>query len=287
MSFLQTIFDRCQQAPDRPVVQEVRDGTVVPATGSDLLDEVKRARTFLNKAGLKKGERCALVASNSIRWAALDLAIIAEGGVVVPLYARQAVSELVEMMKDCSPSLICCGDERLREAIAEHWPEAPRCYLFHEVFAAVADNDLTVGVAPQPVADNDAVTIIYTSGTSGEAKGVILTAGNLNYMLGRTAGRLDMLMRGQSRAGAQSPDRVFHYLPFCFCGSWILLLTCLSRNSLLTISTDLNKLGDELKVASPDYFLNVPALLERMRAGIEGQFRQWGGARERLFEKGR
>ena len=57
--------------------------------------------------------------------------------------------------------------------------------------------------------------------------------------------------------------------PFCFAASWILLLTALSRNSVLTLSTDLTKLSDELKLAAPNYFLNVPTLLERVRCRIE------------------
>ena len=75
----------------------------------------------------------------------------------------------------------------------------------------------------------------------------MLTVGNLDHMLSCTKSRLDILM------GAHNvPDRVFHYLPFCFAGSWILLLSCLSRNSVLTISMDLTKLADEIRAAAPD-----------------------------------
>ena len=84
---------------------------------------------------------------------------------------------------------------------------------------------------PAPLADSDPVTIIYTSGTSGESKGVVLTAGNVTYMLSCTTARLDLLMGRRAE-----PDRVFHYLPFCFAGSWILLLSCLSRSSELRLS---------------------------------------------------
>jgi long-chain acyl-CoA synthetase len=76
-------------------------------------------------------------------------------------------------------------------------------------------------------------------------------------------------------------------LPTCFAGSWILLLTCLARGSVLTLSTDLTRLADELQLASPDYMLNVPVLLERMRAGTEAQIAQKGGAAQKIFEKGR
>ena len=122
------------------------------------------------------------------------------------------------------------------------------------------------------------MTIIYTSGTSGEAKGVVLTVGNLNHMLGCTTERLDLLMGPQAE-----PDRVFHYLPFCFAGSWILLLSCLSRNAVLTLSTDLTQLMEEMRLAAPDYFLNVPALLERVRSGVDEQLKKKGGAVHWLY----
>jgi long-chain acyl-CoA synthetase len=132
--------------------------------------------------------------------------------------------------------------------------------------------------------DSDALTIIYTSGTSGEPKGVVLNAANVNHMLGCTNARLDQLM-GPAAFARQEPDRVFHYLPFCFAGSWILMLTALWRNCVLTLSTDLSKLSDELKLASPDYFLNVPTLLERVRARIEETVKQRGGLAASIFAR--
>src|SRR5438093_13661402 len=53
------------------------------------------------------------------------------------------------------------------------------------------------------------------------------------------------------------------------------------------ISTDLNKLADEMKLAAPNYFLNVPALLERVRSGIEGQVKKKGGLALTLYQKGK
>ena len=63
------------------------------------------------------------------------------------------------------------------------------------------------------------------------------------------------------------------------------MLTALSRNSVLTVSTDLSKLSDELKLAAPDYFLNVPTLLERVRQKIEEAVRQRGGFAARTFSR--
>src|SRR6059058_5002929 len=273
MSFLYDIFNHLKTAEKTTVLRELNDQespqqVSFGVTGKGLLMQVSQARRFLAGKGLHKGDRCALLAHNCVEWVAMDLAIMAEGLIVVPLYARQAPAELVAMMKDCSPSLICCGDATLRDTIAQYWPEAPPQFLFDEIFTGARD----LALDRLQVAESDPVTIIYTSGTSGEAKGVVLTAGNVGHMLGCTSARLDLLMEGR-----RGQDCVFHYLPFCFAGSWIMLLTCLLRRSLLTLNTDLNKLAADMRTAAPYYFLNVPALLERMRKAVDEQLWKTGG----------
>jgi long-chain acyl-CoA synthetase len=272
MSFLNQIFAGLAAAPAQSLLTELRDSGAISANGRELTDLIANARAFLASRGLRKGDRCALLAANSIQWTAMDLATMAEGLIVVPLYSRQAPSELVAMMKDCSPSLICCGDAGLRDGILQQWPQAPPQVLFSEIFARKTERDQTGTPAPHPHADSDPVTIIYTSGTSGEAKGVVLTAANVTHMLGCTSARLEVLMQGQVE-----PDKVFHYLPFCFAGSWIMLLTCLLRKNRLTLNTDLSKLAEQMRAAEPDYFLNVPQLLERMRKAIDEQLWKAGG----------
>ena len=276
MSFLENIFARLEAAGDTPVLQEHREGQVFAVTGRELLTRVSRARSFLASRSLKKGDRSALLAHNGIDWVALDLAIMAEELIVVPLYARQAPAELVAMMKDCSPALICCGDAALSDGIVQNWPGAPPQHLFGEIFAQPEG----VALAKPQLSDSDPVTIICTSGTSGEAKGVVLTAGNVSHMLDCTSGRLDLLM--EKKPGQ---DRVFHYLPFCFAGSWIMLLTCLLRGSLLTLNTDLGKLANEMRTVAPNYFLNVPALLERMRKAVDEQLWKTGGLALAIYSR--
>jgi long-chain acyl-CoA synthetase len=279
MSFLEDIFERLRRTGDQPVLREVRDGEFVTITCAEFMRDVQIARASLRQTGLKKGDRCALLASNSIRWAVIDLALMAEGAIVVPLYARQAAAELVFMMKDSGASLVCCSNADLRGEITEAWPEAPPICLFDNIFETSSS---AISTGPILLDDSDPVAIIYTSGTSGEPKGVILNAGNLNHMLPCTVSRLDSLMGTQSE-----PEQVFHYLPFCFAGSWILLLSCLLRNSLVTLSTDLNKLALELKLASPQYCLNVPALLERIRTGVEGQIAEKPGLIQVIYKRGK
>ncbi len=90
-------------------------------------------------AGLRKGDRCVLLAPNSIAWAALDLAAMADGIVVVPLYTRQSSAELAAIMLDAQPQLICCGDAAQRDAVRAAWPAAPPAVLLEVVLFVLAE----------------------------------------------------------------------------------------------------------------------------------------------------
>lgn len=281
MSFVGEIFAQLKAAGTTRVLQEIREGQITGVTGDELLSLIRTARTFLRSKGLRNGDRCGLLAANSIRWVAMNLAAMAEGLIVVPLYSRQAPAELVAMMKDSTPSLICCGEPKLRDGIQQSWPDAPPHFLFDEIFSsaerATPDQSQT---RDSEVSGENPVTIIYTSGTSGEAKGVMLTAANVGFMLGCTSARLDELMGGRSAS-----DRIFHYLPFSFCASWIALLTFLLRGSLITLNTDLTKIPSDMPAVAPHYFLNVPQLLERMRRGVDEQIAKKGGITLAIYSR--
>jgi long-chain acyl-CoA synthetase len=278
MTFLEKIFEHLESAADRPVLEEVREGRRVTFTGGELLAQVRQAKDFILALGLPAGGRCVLLAPNSARWVVIDLALMAGGIVVVPLYVRQAPAELAAMIKDSAPAHIFCSEATLAAEVRKHWAAAPPVTLIDSIFTGLS----TARASPCHHADSDPVTIIYTSGTSGEPKGVILNAGNVNHMIPCTNGRLDQLM-GVREGPRAKPDRIFHYGPFCFAASWVLLLTALSRNAILALSTDLSKLPEELKLAEPDYFINVPLFLERVRRRIEETVQKRGGFASAVF----
>ncbi len=262
-NFLENTFAQLQKAADRVVLREIRGAEFVSVSGEELLDQVARARAYLRQSGLAAGDRCALLGANSIRWAAVDLALMAEGVVVVPLYARQAPGELAAMLQDCTPPLLICAEAALGDSIAQAWAAAPRCVRFDEILQSVPPGKGIVA-APNARRNDDLVTIIYTSGTSGEPKGVCLNTQNLDHMLGCTTGWMDRL--GNT---GREPLRVFQYLPFNFAASWIVMMSCLTRETVLTLSTDLNNLANEIRLSAPNYFFNVPTLLERVKRGVE------------------
>jgi long-chain acyl-CoA synthetase len=282
-NFLENIWTQLQHSANRVVLREIHEDQFVNATGAELLGQVQHARTNLRRYNLQPGDRCALLAANSIRWAAIDLALMAENVIVVPLYSRQAPAELAAVMKDCQPRLLLVGDAALGQSATQAWPAGgaapPQVVLFDEVLPQAA-SATALPEAPNPRRDADLVTIVYTSGTSGEPKGVCLNTGNVSFMLSRTTERLGQLMRA-----SHGPDVVFHYLPLNFAASWIALLSFLSRNSEITLSTDLTRLADEIRLTSPHYFLNVPTLLERVRRGVDDGLAKRPSVIRSLFAK--
>ncbi|TNF32894.1 MAG: hypothetical protein EP329_09115, partial [Deltaproteobacteria bacterium] len=234
------------------------------------------ARAGLRQHAAGPGERVVLLAPNSTRWVAADLAILAEGGVCVPLYARQAVSELVEMMKDADPKLVVVADEELASRVSKLWSGAP-VITFAELFV-----DALVDAPAAPRDPDEPATIIYTSGTSGEAKGVVLSVANVDYMLPVIKDAVEAMM-----GSTEADHRVFHYLPFCFAGSRMVLWMCLYRRNNVMMSTDLDNLKVELAAARPNYVLNVPTLLERIKEGVEKALRDRPRAVQVIWQRGK
>lgn len=273
MSFIEQMHASLDSAAGRPLVVEVHGKKLVETKGSELKQLVARARGLFQARGVKPGDRIALIAHNSARWAAADLAILGAGAICVPMYDRQAVRELAGMLDNCEPVLVLVETSKLERELAEVWNANGRLVTFDALFAH-APGDAT----PVPHRGSDYVTMIYTSGTSGEPKGVLYTADNVDFMLARTLERLREMVGERS-----GEDRVFHYLPLCFAGSRIQLWSQLARQNPLMVSTDLNNLVEELGAAAPHYFLNVPTLLERIRNGVNNKLKEQGGIAYALY----
>jgi len=78
-NFLENIFAQLKKADVRAVLREIHGEQFLSVTGSELLQQVEQVRAFLRSSAVQPGDRCALLAANSIRWVAVDLAMMAEG----------------------------------------------------------------------------------------------------------------------------------------------------------------------------------------------------------------
>ena len=267
MTSLRRTLDRLETNRDRTVLQEVLRGAVTPVTAGALADRIATARAFLGDHGIAKGDRCVLLAQNSANWIALTLALRAEGLVSVPLYVQRPIDELTAIIGQCEPALVCGDDPTLLAELESR--TAVRSVTMEEVGQAFPAPLAKPRATSDSIVDleaDDLVAIIYTSGTSGEPKGAMLTCGNVEHVIACAGARLDSL------AIRDSPEHVFHYLPFCFAGSWILMLTCVSRDAVVSLSLDPKaSLIDDLAAVAPHFLLNVPLVLERIRARVVEQ----------------
>ena len=275
MSFLATIYQNIAASPGKDALLEVVESGFNRVTWATLLEQIQRARTTLRAHGVQPKDRVALLGGNSAAWVATDLAILSEGATMVPLYVRQSGTEMAHAMTDCEPAAVVVADDALAATLSEAWPSHCRIFTYDELFASEPITE-----PPHDVGPDDIVTIIYTSGTSGPAKGVTISRANVDFMLPTTRNALSEIV------GERAVDKVFHFLPFCFAGSRIMLWTQLYRGNPLMISTNLERRIAELQTADPNYYLNVPMVLERIRRGVGQQLQERGGMALSLYRGG-
>lgn len=276
MNFLETIAQNLHQLQNQPILREIHDQQWVDISAAALALQIRRARTFIANQGVCPGDRVALLAPNSARWVALELAILAEGAIVVPLYSRQSLPELAKMLADCQPKLLLVGDSALGEAMTDIWLTPGAIALVDDAFDAEPTQ-----AAPYPIPADAVIALIYTSGTSGASKGVMLTRANFDYMIPLISQRLEAATQPSTDKGG-----VFHFLPFCFAPAHLILWAQLYQGRPLTLCTQLDNLAADLRYADPAFFLTVPMVLERFRSGIEQALKQRGRIAQWLFTVG-
>jgi long-chain acyl-CoA synthetase len=276
MMFVEQILNHLKNNASSPWMHEVHGDQLKTISKKHFAALIAGARISIQSMGVKKGDRVVLLGSNSAKWIACDLAIISLGAITVPLYHRQDPKELVFMADDCEPSLFIYADETLKNEVCKTW----NCTCKSAQLDLLFSNDVAAVPTCEKLEDKDPATIIYTSGTSGHPKGVIITHGNIDFMLERTTNQLY-----QAKGNQDNADRVFHFLPLCFAGSRMMLWTQLHRNNPVYLSIDLKNLVQEMSVAAPMFYLNVPAILERIRTGVETKINEKGGMIARLYKK--
>jgi long-chain acyl-CoA synthetase len=205
--FYSCFLESVERWPTAPAV-EIQRQPGAPATPSPLSTVTTAAdghtiesftyqqlRTFsdgvaqwLVRAGVTGGTRCAILAFNSPSWVATYLGIVASGNTAVPLDTAFTAYQVKKLLDDCGATLLFVDERSLavaKEAIADS-PiqlasiDAPRQDMPNVQQMIAAAQPGFVHVSPQP---DDVSSIIYTSGTTSDPKGVMLTDGNLTAEL--------------------------------------------------------------------------------------------------------
>jgi long-chain acyl-CoA synthetase len=207
-----------------------------PVSISEFAERVRAVARDLAARGVKHGDRVAILSENRIEWAIADQAILAIGGVVVPIYATLPADHVAPMLADSGAIgafvSSVAQEEKLRSVIREA-PALSWILCFDDGLPAGATApDGGVAAPTKTPGPDDLATLIYTSGTTGTPKGVMLTHRNLvsnavnsltafdvnskdthlsflplNHIFERTAGYNVMIYAGATIAYAESIEK--------------------------------------------------------------------------------
>ncbi|MCX5823653.1 MAG: long-chain fatty acid--CoA ligase [Deltaproteobacteria bacterium] len=181
------IFKRAAIYPEGPFLKEEEARSF---TNREFNERVNRMAHALTAWGVGKGERVAVLMTNASEFLEIFFACAKTGAIMVPVNFRLAVPELAYIFRDCAPRVLVYSADFAAKVgeVKASWPGMPRC--FRHGGAAGDDPFLAEAVTPFPVAEPlpreevtlaDPLFIMYTSGTTGDPKGAVLTHGNVLF----------------------------------------------------------------------------------------------------------
>src|SRR5436190_5262739 len=187
-NFYEQFTAAAAQFADRPAIEVQRRDRVDTFTYRRLEAMAARMAAWLAARGVSRGDRCAILAENDAHWCAAYLGILRLGAVAVPLDTAYKAAQIARLTADCRPRVIFTSP-RYADAVLEALAASPadpfELVLLHGEREGLADavrifDDESSPVLPAcPAVKEDAAVILYTSGTTSDPKGVVLTHANL------------------------------------------------------------------------------------------------------------
>jgi long-chain acyl-CoA synthetase len=180
-SFYQRLAETAGRFADRPAIEWIGASGSRVTTYRELLADAARVAGWLAEdAQVAAGDRVAILAANDARWVSAFTGILQRGAVVVPLDTGYNAAQVATVMADSGARVLLAGGRYLEVARDAAVIAEPRPF---NVVALAGDpiDRAAARQAPPPLqADaNDAAVILYTSGTTADPKGVVLTHANL------------------------------------------------------------------------------------------------------------
>ncbi|MBL1115004.1 amino acid adenylation domain-containing protein [Streptomyces sp. 110] len=251
------VSDRAERSPD--------DVAVVDATGHLTFGELERRANRVANAlladGLLPGDRVCLLVPKSAPAIAAILGILKAGGVCVPLDETGPDLRLAAVVRQCTPCRLLVAHEC--SAVARRVAGMLDPSALTGVFR-LGEEETAEDSAPAPVpAGDQAAYILFTSGSTGLPKGVVLTHGNVAHFV----------TWANSQFGLRPGDRISCQLPLCFDGSLWDVFGSLSAGTELHLMSGRDNLlpstvADFIRRARLNQWLTVPSVLTSM-AGLD------------------
>jgi long-chain acyl-CoA synthetase len=225
----------------------------------------------LSAMGVTHGDRVAVIANNSVEWAAVAYATYGLGAALVPMYESQREKDWEYILRDSAAKVLFVSTPEIFARVAalteripslEHVAciagEAPLTY------AKILENGRKNPISRSSPGLSDTAALLYTSGTTGEPKGVVLSHGNIlaNVLSLRdiVAGSVDRLEEQRSLA----------FLPWAHAfGHTVELHVMIAAGASLAIAEAVDKVVDNIREVRPTVLVAVPRVFLRIHAGVE------------------
>ncbi|TPQ21900.1 AMP-dependent synthetase/ligase [Streptomyces sporangiiformans] len=266
-------FTNAAEAPDAVVLRRRDHSGWLPVTAAGFAGEVTAVAKGLIAAGLEPGGRVAVMSRTRYEWTVLDFAIWAAGGQSVPVYATSSAEQIEWIVRDSGARFVIAETPENEEAVltgtAGH-PAPPRVWQLDdgaipELTAQgrdIPDDEVTkrrTSLTPDTVA-----TICYTSGTTGQPKGCLLTHANLHAEAANTVELLHPIFKEVSGQIAST----LLFLPLAHILGRSIQIACLMARIELGHCPSLkpDELRPALREFRPTFLVGVPYLFEKIHA---------------------
>ena len=273
---VRTVNDLFYRVVDRhsPRVMLHRDAARwIPTSSQELYRGVLGVTRQRLKWKIAKGDRIALLSENRPEWAIADFAAMLLGAVVVPIYVTLTEDQVAHLLRDSSARVAFVStQQQLDKVLAvrdrtplEHLvvmdpigtPDASRMDLM--MGSGPESRDLALDSLAHGVRPEDLATLLYTSGTTGVPKGVMLTHGNLACNFSCSLEEFDMPPGTSSVSFLPLSHITARHVDYALLHSGVALAYC----------PFLEELPQALREVQPIIFVAVPRVYEKIRMQVE------------------
>lgn len=231
-------------------------------------------------------DKVAILSKNRPEWLLVDLAVQKSGAILTPVYPTINVHELEFIFTDAQVKAVFVNDEELYHkvlSLKDKVPSLQHIFTFEHVPHAQHWKELLSLATPELVNSipsitekikyEDVATILYTSGTTGTPKGVMLTHSNI---LSNVVACLPCFPPGENM-------KALSFLPLNHIFEKMVSYLYLFRGISIYYAESLDTIGDNLKEVKPEMFTTVPRLLEKVYDKIMAKGHELTGIKKKLF----